>query len=286
MADGADTSTPIGRLAGMRTFRWQIAVLIVVYTIVVYGALYLQTQRMLQDQLRVQGASYFDLVKQTRAWNSGYGGVWVLKTHGVETNEYLEQIGIPADILTESGTELTLRNPAAMTIEISELTEEESGVSFHLTSDEPINPENAPDSWESSSLQQLESGSAEYAETIDRSVTPNVYRYMEPLVVDESCIACHGQEYELSTRQGAVTVNIPTETADAQLRQTGIVLGVLGVITLLLGIGASQILVNQLQGRLSAANQILSDMAITDELTELANRRAVSLGSSMAMGLA
>jgi diguanylate cyclase (GGDEF)-like protein len=278
VANDNDSTTRLGRLAGMRRFRWQIALLITVYTIVVYGALYLQTQRMLEDQLRAQGASYFDLVKQTRAWSSNYGGVWVVKTHGVETNEYLTEIGIPADIKTESGAELTLRNPAAMTVEISELTEEESGVSFHLTGIDPINPANNPDAWEESSLEQLESGDMSYAETIDRSMSPNVYRYMEALIVDETCIGCHREGYELATLQGAVTVNIPTETVDAQLRQTGIVLALLGLVTLGLGVGASQLLVNQLQRRLDTANEILSTMAVTDELTGLANRRSAFEG--------
>ena len=265
----------VGKLAGMRTFRIQMAVLVIIYTVVVYGALYLQSQRLLNDSLQNQAASYFDLVKHTRAWNSGYGGVWVEKGPGVETNQFLYDLGVDADIVTEDGTVLTLRNPSPMTSEISMITHKESGVAFNLVSTDALNPANEPDIWEAEALDQLEDPDVSFVETVDRTGEPAIYRYMEALIVNESCLGCHGEEnYDLGDVRGGVSVNIPMDYVDEQLNQTAQILGILTLLTLGVAIGASQFLVTRLQSRLDEANFRLSKMAITDELTGLANRRA------------
>jgi len=275
MANGKDSSTLISRLAGMRTFRLQLALLVAVYTVFIYGALYLQIERQLKAQLRAQGASYFELVVNTRAWNSEHGGVWLMKDAGAETNPYLVEIGIPADIEAASGAELTLRNPAAMMGEISELTEAGSGVSFHLPSNDPLNPDNTPDEWERGALNQFAEGTLEYAETFERDGPEPTYRYMAPLEVDTTCLGCHWEEgYELGSVRGGVSIAIPMDEVEAQLQQTRMTLGAFALVTLGLAIGASQLFVNRLERKLDDASEQISEMAVTDELTGLPNRRA------------
>ncbi|MDZ4064704.1 MAG: hypothetical protein U1E22_08575, partial [Coriobacteriia bacterium] len=69
----------------MSAFRLQMAALVGIYTIIVFGALYLQARNTLYESLRSEGRSYIHLVVTTRAWNSDHGGVWVAKRPGVET---------------------------------------------------------------------------------------------------------------------------------------------------------------------------------------------------------
>ncbi len=276
VANSAKSNGLVSRIAGMRTFKIQLAALVFLYTVIVYGALYYQNQRAFSGLLRTQGESYAQLVKSTRTWNSDMGGVWVVKRDGVDTNPYLEHIGIPADLKTEAGTELTLRNPSAMTQEISKITEAGNGVFFHLVSGVVLNPENSPDAWEESALDTLENTNAQFAETIESIDGRRYYRYMSPLAVDKTCLACHQAEgYTEGDLRGGITINIPLDKVDEQLRSSNMLLGGLVVVTLVLSVGASQWFVDRFSIRLDAANEKLSEMAVTDDLTGLANRRAL-----------
>jgi len=272
--DGAPmTSADSG---GVNRFRIQLIVLIVVYTLIVYGGIFVLTRTILADSLRAQAASYIDLVLTTRQWNASHGGVWVLKREGVEPNAFLRSLGIDPEITTEDGAELVLRNPSAMTREMSELTEEGRGIIFHLVGENPLNPANAPDEWEASGLAEIDEGGS-WAETFVRTPgqTP-VYRYIEPLIVDTSCMGCHTSEqgYSVGQRKGGLGVSIPTTTFDSQMRRFSIVLSALAVFTLAIGVGIALTMVTRLRTRLHVANSQLQIMAVTDELTGILNRRA------------
>ncbi|MDP2183107.1 MAG: diguanylate cyclase [Actinomycetota bacterium] len=264
-----------GGAHGLSVFRFQIAALVGLYTIIVFGALYLQARSSTVEALRSQGESYFYLVVTTRAWNSQHGGVWVEKRPAVETNPYLAKMGIPADLRTENGVDLTLRNPSAMTREVSELTDIGFGVTFHLTGKDPVNPGNAPDSWEHAALDAFEAGESS-AETFDRTSDTPVFRYMEPLIVEESCFQCHGEQgYKVGDVRGGLSISIPTKQVDDTLRKTATNLGMLAILTLGVAVAVSQAFVTQLRRRLDVANSLLSSMAVTDDLTGVANRRAI-----------
>jgi len=274
--DSTDQAGLLGRIAGMRAFRIQLVVLVTVYTFAVFGALYYQSQRLLFDSLQAEAASYLDLVVQTRAWNASHGGVWIEKGPFARTNPYLRDLGITADIRTMDGRELTLRNPSAMTSEISRLTFESSGVTFHLVAEDPLNPFNSPDRWESQALAYLATSDAGFTETVERRPGGSAYRYIELLEVDETCLECHGAEgYRAGEVRGGITINIPVADTESRLARTRWTLTGLALVTLGLAVGASQWFVGRLRTRLDEANKRLSEMAVTDELTGLANRRTV-----------
>ena len=52
------------------------------------------------------------LIKQ---WDTDFSGVYVEKTEGVESNPYLQKLGIETDIESVDGKIYTLKNPALMT---------------------------------------------------------------------------------------------------------------------------------------------------------------------------
>jgi diguanylate cyclase (GGDEF)-like protein len=109
--------------------------------------------------------------------------------------------------------------------------------------------------------------------TIENGADGSFYRYMEPLEVDATCVGCHA-DYELGSVRGAVSINIPMDEVDQQLQQTGVTLIGFAVVTLGLAVGASQLFVNRLQRKMDEASEAISEMAVTDELTDLPNRRA------------
>jgi len=81
-----------------------------------------------------------------RSWNAEHGGVFVFTDEKDPLNSYLpdDQQGI----VTNDGRSLTNINPANMTRQIAEISDRQSKVRFHLTSLDPIRPENKALPWE------------------------------------------------------------------------------------------------------------------------------------------
>jgi two-component system NtrC family sensor kinase len=133
--------------------------------------------------------SLFALIVTTREWNARHGGVYVPITDEIQPNPYLE---IPnRDVTTTGGQELTLINPAFMTRLISEIYNQDNHVKFHITSLKPIRPENAPESWEAFALEGFETGAQPEYIAYQAVEDFEQFRYMAPLITQESCLQCH-----------------------------------------------------------------------------------------------
>lgn len=260
----------------MWAFRVQLALLVIIYTVVAFGSIFAIARAQMLDTLEAQAASYFELVMTTREWNSDHGGVWVIDNGFDEANvEYLEAAGIVHRLQAESGETLTLRNPSEMTREISELTSLESGVTFHLVGEDPVHPANAPDEWEAESLRVLEAGGAPL-HLVDRSSGTAIFRYIAPLTVEKTCIGCHtsAEGYEVGGRKGGVSLSIPMTGFDGQLRQMAIILIALGITSIAAGLTVTNFLTSRLDKHVTEANEQLQRVAVSDPLTGILNRRA------------
>ncbi len=260
--------------AGVKVFRIQMAVLIAVYTALVYGGIYLLTRSLLLDSVHNQASSYASLVLDIRTWNASHGGVWILKSDGVQSNPFLTELGVPADIKTEAGATLTLRDHSTMTREISEITRPNRGVWFHLTSLDYVNPANAPDAWERAALERVNADLPAVG-AISPDGDRRAYRVVERLVVDRTCLECHRtQGYKLGDTIGGVSITVPMERTDAQLRTAAGVLAALGLLTFGLSLLAVNYLTGRMQKRIEEANERLQQAAITDALTGVLNHGA------------
>lgn len=264
----------VAQPVGVRLFRVQMASLIVLYTVLVYGGIFLLTRTLLLDSVHNQAASYASLVLDTRSWNASHEGVWVLKSSDSPSNPYLTQLGVSPDIHAEDGTTLTLRDHATMTREISEVSSTQGRVRFHLTSLDYINPANAPDSWERTALERIGAGEASVS-GVNTDGGVRTYRLASALTVDAGCLKCHSaQGYEIGDNRGAVTISISMRDTDAQMRLTGVALTGFGGLTLALSLLALSYLTSKMQQRIEEANVQLAHAAITDTLTGSLNRGA------------
>lgn len=90
-----------------------------------------------------------------------------------------------------------------------EIAEASSSAGWQLerTSLKLRNPDNAPDNWEQSVLQQFQRRfeNGESVQNMTASTTVDnqqekVYRYMQAIAVDGVCLACHGQNIAPETR--------------------------------------------------------------------------------------
>lgn len=256
---------------GMRRFAIQLVIAAIVFTALTFTAIYARTRALLYESLRDQAASHFDLIVTTRAWNAHHNGVWVEMRDGVEPNPYLEDLGVDAVIETVDGRQLTLRNPAIMTDEISHLLRARRGITYHLVAFEPVNPYNTPDEWERGVLVGFDD-SDEPQWTIDHDA--QMYRYMRPLKVEGACVPCHqGQSYEIGQVAGATTVEIPMAPLEDRLRDDAVTLVILGTLSAMAATGSILLMTRRLNAQVSNARNRLVDVAHTDELTGLLNRR-------------
>jgi signal transduction histidine kinase/CheY-like chemotaxis protein len=156
--------------------------------------------------------AFFQQIQLTREWIARQGGIFVEKKEGVQTNPYLKKVeGLKYDVKDDSGVEYTLVNPALVTRQISELAKTTADFKFHITSLNLINPDNAPDTFETASLASFEKGVAETFEYVKNAAGSKThFRYMAPLYVEESCLRCHYyQNYKIGDIRGGISVIIP-----------------------------------------------------------------------------
>jgi hypothetical protein len=143
------------------------------------------------EMARVQARAGYVKDVLYRRWNAMQGGVYAPLTDSTPANPYLD---IPErEITTPSGKTLTMQNPAYMTRQAHELGAEQTGIQGHITSLNPIRPENAADYWETGGLQEFEQGIEEVSSVEMLDGVPHM-RLMRPLVTEEACLQCHAAQ--------------------------------------------------------------------------------------------
>ena len=165
-------------------------------------------ERSVAELARVQAQSHFEKDLVYRRWGAMHGGVYVPPTEGSPPNPYLAAFP-ERDLQAQSGKALTLINPAYMTRQVHELAAQQDGVRGHITSLQPIRPENIPDEWEKNALISFEKGVKEAVskESIDGV---KYLRYMRPLLTEAPCLKCHeSQGYRLGDVRGGISVAVP-----------------------------------------------------------------------------
>ena len=165
-----------------------------------------QERQLALQFAKVQARSSLNMDLVYRHWNASFGGVYVPVTEATQPNPYLK---VPnRDITTTTGIELTLINPAYMMRQVHELGGELNDERRHITSLNPIRPQNAPDAWESEALKAFENGVTEVS-SVETSQDTQYLRLMIPLITEEACLKCHAiQGYKVGEIRGGLSVSI------------------------------------------------------------------------------
>ena len=188
-------------------------VLAVIWTIIVVVSLSWSIVRIKKETLEVARVqAHISYVKDIvyRRWNAKHGGIYVPVTEETMPNAYLT--GIPErDVTTPSGRRLTLVNPAYMTRQVYGLMEEEYGVHGHITSLNPIRPENAPDPWETDALLAFDQGQTEIS-SVAKIKGIEYFRLMHPFITEKPCLKCHSKQgYHEGDVRGGISVSVPMQ---------------------------------------------------------------------------
>jgi len=213
-----------------------------------------------RSRLALQSARIFlTQIRNMRSWNAGHGGVYIPVTDMVHPNPYLE--GPQRDLETNQGILLTKVNPAYMIRQISEIAVKNNEVQFHITSLNPIRPENEPFAWERPWLESFNQSTDE-ARGYAKDGNKTVFRYMAPMIVRKECLQCHAQQgYDLGDIRGGISISIPMQQSQLNWIMVGShVLAMVAGSVMLLFFGS----------RLSASRQQLlaSNTSLRQEVQE------------------
>jgi len=231
-----------------------------------------------------EAQTHFNKDKAFRLWGSGHGGVYVPADRNTPPNEHLKHLP-ERDLVTPSGRNLTLMNPAYMVSQMMNQYEKTYGVKGHITSfsDKLFNPANAPDKWELEALNAFKQGVEEVSgiENVDGA---SFMRLTKPMFIVESCLNCHGEQgYQVGDLRGAVGVSVPmTPYTKHEASTLGLLyisygplwlLGLLGQWFAYKMVKEKVIQQYRLQTKLNKSNTKLKAFSYQDSLTHIANRR-------------
>ncbi len=225
---------------------------------------YAKTKRQDQEMAFATAQAVIDMVKLTRQWNAGHGGVYVRVDEHTRPNPYLQ---VPRrDLMIDGKLTLTKVNPAFMTRQLSALARRQGRLDFRLTSLRPINPQNRPDTLESRFLRDFERGARERGSFFTENGRTYCF-YIVPLRTRKVCLQCHARQgYRLGDIRGAISVRFPWSTGKSlpTLLCGYAVIGFFGVFGIIIfGL------------KLGAAYQKLERQASVDALTGILNRRCL-----------
>lgn len=256
----------------VRKYFGLIAIIISLVIASIFFTFQFNVSKSLKVHLYKEAKAFFSEIVIVRKWIAQHGGVYVPldKTTGV--NPYLAEIkGIKSKIFCD-GKEFVLKNPALVTRELSESPFRTDQVRYKMTSLDPINPNNAPDKFEKSALEQFERGVSEVS-TLEKRDDVDYFRYMAPLVTDEACLTCHAQQgYTIGDIRGGISVTVHAEDLMLEIKRAQIFMVIAGIGVLSLIIGSIWYISRFFIRDLHNAQEALALMASTDFLTGLANR--------------
>jgi len=223
--------------------RLYLVVGLVAWSIMLIGLLWWQGKQLHSSAIELaykEAYANFNKDQAFRNWASMHGGVYVPVSEKTPRNEYLSHIN-ERDIVSPSGKQLTLMNPAYMLRQLNEHFGDLVGVRGHITSRLPLRPENGPDAWEEKALFAFEEGAKEVVEQTVLNDEPYL-RFMRPMVVAKPCLKCHEhQGYKEGDIRGGVSISVPlhaylkSETDNYQDAMVSLIaLWLLGVVTLVL----------------------------------------------------
>ncbi len=214
-----------------------------------YGITFYRTssfqENLVVEQATQQAKMLFNQIRLTRQWVSDHNGLFFVKSPGVERNPFLDH----GEIQDSQGNWLVKRNPAMVTRELSAYAAREGMGQFNVTSLKPVNPDNAPDSFERRSLEKFAAGAVEAIE-IEQIEGNYRLRYMAPLKVDSQCLSCHDQQgYIPGDIRGGMNVTVPMNWAYAEINSNNWMLLGIALATIIIVSLSLYLLFNSLVAR-------------------------------------
>lgn len=250
-------------------FFLNLSLVLVVFIIGIFIGIFFNHRQLFYHQVELRAKTLLSALHIIRQWNANYGGVYVEKKLGVKNDPYQPNPELPA----ADGRVLTLRNPAFMLKEISEAAREFNWFSLHLSSLQPLDPDNQPDDFEKTALANFTQGMDEYC-AMEKKEDRTFYRAAKALWVEEGCMHCHAaQNFRLGEIRGALAVKFEITDLVQELERDKKILILLSLSAIVALLGVIYYLVVRLMRKIKEAQLKLVELATIDDLTGLYNRR-------------
>ncbi|MEN8171445.1 MAG: DUF3365 domain-containing protein [Chloroflexota bacterium] len=198
-----------------------IGLIITVTSFILFVGIYRLEEQGATQQINTQAQALLTEMTVLREWVAHYGGVWTTT---------------PGDYYLDNEAGFFRKSPAMVTKELSNLSNDKGYYRFHITSLALTNLENAPDDFEHSALIKFEESPVPIT-SIDRSGDEPVYRMMIPLMVKESCLACHDdQGYQAGDVRGGLSVLVPISEMELSLANSrrALILAAFSIVSLVM----------------------------------------------------
>jgi len=262
----------IKHLPRISKYAWYLAA---VWTLIIGGSmLWAYVQEINAARTAATEAARQHLIHDLsyREWNNIHSCIYTPIADSAQPGPYLEN-NYERDIAPPSDRFLTLRIPDIMTKQVYELGSQKAAIRSHITSLDPIRPENEPDAWEKIALEAFRAGDNEYLSISNLDGQPFA-RIMKPLKTEKKCLSCHhDQGYREGEIRGGIGVSVPLAPYRAIAQQNQRVIVFLHIILWSLGIAAVFLGARRFQHRMEEYNKTHKALKNTEErfknLTEM-----------------
>lgn len=216
-----------------------------------------------QNAILASARNYAEFILLAQHSTSINNGIYIPVAEHTPESPYLEPRP-KRNLETRDGQKLTLITPAYMMQQFSKIAAQANGVRFRLTSLSPHNAQNTPEPFEKDILKNFEQGQAKefYREE------EGAFYYLTALQPHSSCSACHNElGYDVQQHTSGISVRIPYDDAVPLLP-----IARHHLLIYLAGLLGLAIAFTQLQ----KAYRTIERQAITDDTTDIPNKRAFS----------
>ncbi len=182
-------------------------------------------------------------------------------------------------------------NPATFAIELGEaISVPEKGLILHTFSSYPFASRKSnggpKDDFQKAALLKLSTTNPIF-ERVEMIGENNVLRHAEPIFMEQSCVDCHNKhpespkkDWQVGDIRGAIDITIPLGTDDEELTKTVqyayvifIAFSVIGLLCMFVTLKRALNLSSELEQKVKKRTAALNQLARTDSLTAIANRR-------------
>ena len=160
-------------------------------------------QQLIIRQAENEARAVFQQIVIMRRWISDHGGVFVEQLPWAQ-----EGPPIQAQSARSEARRYSHKTPAMVTKELVSYARDKGLYWFHITSLKLTNPENAPDDFERAALLRFEEEPLQEIIAMEKLDKTSYLRYISPLYVEETCLACH-EGYQIGGVRGAISVTLP-----------------------------------------------------------------------------
>lgn len=166
------------------SIQFKYSIVFILTLVLIIAGLFIGIYTLKANQLRNEAMASAEQVVAFRAWIANTGVVWVDHL----APDFPDYLGKWSN--SDNTKEFFSKNPALATRELSTIVSKTATrATFRVTSDEYRNPSNAPDPFESTSIQAFKANSSlKYTDAFEG----NFYRYSQPIFVEKACLKCHG----------------------------------------------------------------------------------------------